>query len=119
MVTYFFQQGHTYFNRPHPIIVPSIQIPESMWGTSTLPSQIGPALLCFLGEVRGLISQCCSWKMQGQLFCFHAIGASSPTVPRWGVGPAMHSAQTSIWPQAAAQTRDVHVAFGVFIAPVL
>ena len=51
-------------------------------------------------------------EVQGQLPCCEAFRTSSPMMPRQGVQPALHSPQTSTWPQVAPQTRDVYLAFG-------
>lgn len=59
--------------------------------TCTLPP--GPALLCFPGRVQGLPS-------------------SPERYSQEGVGPSLHSRQTSTCSQAAAQSREVQMVFG-------
>ena len=44
--------------------------------------------------------------------CFHGLRTSSPMMPRLGVGAILHSHQTSTFPRAATQTRDIYRAFG-------
>jgi hypothetical protein len=40
------------------------------------------------------------------------LQASSPTIPRQGMGPVRHSPQTSTWLLVAVETRDIHLALG-------
>ena len=59
--------------------------------------------------------------LQGHVFSFAqardgdrspALGTGSPMLPRQQDGPALLNPRTSIYPQAAAATRAVHLAFG-------
>lgn len=85
----------------------------------------GPALQCSHPSTPA-ISQfyCASWerfrtslpsttagKGQDHLSCSHTFETSSPPMPRQGVGLALDNPQTPVWSQAAAQYRDVCLAF--------
>ena len=51
-------------------------------------------------------------RLLGQLSSPHTTRDSFLTLSRQGMGQALHRLQTSTWPQAAAQTRDICMAFG-------
>ena len=76
--------------------------PESVLSRASstlLPGPVAGSTLLIAVAVKG----------QGQLSWSQAFGSSSPMMPLQEVGPALHSSQTSTWPQ----TRDICLAFGV------
>lgn len=60
-----------------------------------------------------------AYEEQGQISCFNAFWASSPTMPHKGVDSVIHITQTSAWLQKAAQSRDVCLGIGCNRLPML
>ena len=54
-----------------------------------------------------------AWVLAKLVSCSIFLRASSfKCCSWWGVCPTLQNLQTSIWPPLAAQTRDIHMAFG-------